>query len=148
MPTGAFLPKTLLRGAALLAIACWFDAHAEAGPFDGRWSVVLVCDDTTDRNGPVKGYVYRFPVSIADGVIEGRNGSPDTPGSVRYSGTVASDGALEIVASGATGQPDYSVGRVARGTNYGYTLHGRLVGSTGEATRRELRPCRATFTRS
>lgn len=44
-------------------------------------------------------------------------------------------------------KPGYSVGKVAQGTRYSYTLQGKLVGSGGEAKRKELRPCTATSTK-
>jgi hypothetical protein len=119
------------------------------GPFDGRWSVHLVCPDTKDKNGVlVKGYEYNFSVAIQEGVLLGQHGAPGHPASVTYSGRVSEDGTLEINATGATGKSEFAVGRVPQGTQYGYTLHGKLSDPGGEATRRELRPCTATFGRS
>ncbi len=128
-------------GAAFVAPS----AVAADKPFDGRWNVALVCADTTDRTGLVKGYDYTFVVSIEDGELRGRYGTPGAPASVVYTGHVGDDGTLEIAATGNTGRSDYSVGKVPRGSAYGYTMHGRLEGVRGEATRRETRPCTATF---
>ena len=130
--------------AALLAPA----ASAETRPFDGRWSVSLVCPDTTDRSGLVKGYEYDFDVVIRDGVVQGQYGAPGHPASVSYVGQVGDDGTLEMSATGNTGRSEYSVGKVTQGSRYNYTLQGKLVGSGGQATRREVRPCSATFTKS
>ncbi len=135
---------TLACCASLLAPVA---AVAEDHPFDGRWSVFLACADTTDRNGPVKGYEYRFEVSIAEGVLQGAYGAPGHPASVTYAGRVEDDGKLEITATGNTGRPEYAVGKIPRGSSYGYTLQGRLGPSSGQATRREVRPCVATFTK-
>ena len=110
--------------------------------------MVLVCADTMDRKGPVKGYEYRFAVSIVDGIVSGSYGAPGHPASVTYTGRVEDDGALEIGAAGNTGRAEYAVGRVAAGTQYGYTLQGRLEATTGQAIRREIRPCTATFSKS
>ena len=123
-------------------------AVAAANPFDGRWSVVLVCPDTTDKSGLVKGYEYTFAVSIREGAVQGEYGAPGHPASLVYSGRVSDDGALEITATGNTGRSEYSVGKLAQGTRYGYTMQGKLMGSSGQATRREVRPCTATFARS
>lgn len=123
-------------------------AFAAVNPFDGRWAVVLICPDTTDRSGLVKGYEYTFTVAIREGAIQGEYGAPGHSASVSYSGRVSDDGTLEITAIGNTGQSEYSVGKVVRGTRYGYTMIGKLTGSEGEATRRELRPCTAKFARS
>ena len=121
------------------------DASAAGHPFDGRWSVDLVCTDTQDRRGLVKGYEYKFDLTIVDGRVQGQYGSKGAPASVVYSGSVADDGTLEIKAVGNTGRSDYSVGKVAQGTDYGYTLAGSLEGDRGQARRRELRPCTAAF---
>lgn len=123
-------------------------ALAAPSAFDGRWSVMLVCPDTTDKSGLVKGYEYTFPVSIREGAVLGEYGAPGHPASVFYAGQVGDDGTLEIKATGNTGRAEYSFGKVAQGTRYGYTMHGKLEGSSGQATRRELRPCTATFSRS
>ncbi|MGH8795771.1 MAG: hypothetical protein ACREXI_01835 [Caldimonas sp.] len=136
----ACLAATLATGVA--------SAAAARSPFDGQWSVLLVCPDTTDKKGLVKGYEYTFAVSIRDGAIEGTHGAKGHPASIVYTGNVSDDGTLEINAVGNTGRSDYSVGKVARGTQYGYTMQGKLTGTSGQATRRELRPCTATFTRS
>ena len=133
-----------LWSTALLAEGAFAAGHA----FDGRWSVALVCLDTTDKSGLVKGYEYNFAVTIREGAIEGAYGAPGHPASVFYAGQVSDDGTLEITATGNTGKSEYAVGKVAQGTRYGYTMQGRLVGSGGQATRRELRPCTATFARS
>ena len=143
------MKKLLIAVAALLGGSSgWCQpagASAAGGPFDGEWSVVLDCADTKDRNGLVKGYEYNFHVMIANGKLQGQYGAKGAPASVVYSGEVGVDGALEVRATGNTGASDYSVGKVARGMAYSYTLAGRLEGSHGKAERREVRPCTATF---
>ena len=121
------------------------EGSSTGGPYDGEWSVVLVCADTQDRNGLVKGYEYTFHVSIVDGKLHGHYGAEGSPASVVYSGEVGADGALEVRAVGRTGHSDRTVGKVPQGTGYSYTLSGRLEHTHGEASRRELRPCTATF---
>ncbi len=132
-----------------LVAGAWSAQGVAAGtPFDGRWSVTLVCPETTDKSGPVKGYEYVFAISIHDGGIEGHYGDPGHPASVVYTGRVGDDGTLEIAATGNTGRPEYAVGRVAQGSSYRYTMQGKLEGSRGTALRREVRPCTAAFART
>ena len=137
---------------AALLFAATLPCRAETGDpavaaFDGRWSVDLVCPDTRDRNGLVRGYVFSFEVTVADGRMAGQRGVAGSPSSVAFTGLVARDGTLEIKAVGMTGNPEYTVGDVTRGTPYAYTMSGRLDGSQGQAIRRELRPCTASFGR-
>ena len=136
----------------LALLVCWSACLSQCAvaaelPFDGRWSVLLVCPDTNDKSGLVKGYEYTFTVAIRDGALQGEYGAPGHPASVVYAGHVSNDGVLEIHATGNTGRSDYSVGKVAQGTQYNYTLRGKLEPSRGQATRRELRPCTATFSK-
>lgn len=135
---------------ALLACAAGvlsWPAGAAEHPYDGRWAVLLVCTDTQDRSGLVKGYEYSFSVVVKDGALLGEYGAPGHPASVTYTGQVEDDGTLEIKATGNTGRSDFSVGKVAQGTQYNYTMGGKLEGSRGLATRRELRPCTAKFSK-
>ena len=116
-------------------------------PFDGRWVTKLVCDDTTDKKGLVKGYTWVFDVTIEHGKLEGQYGQPGTPGSGTYVGQVQRDGTVDIDAHGNTGKTEYTVGKVSRGTPFSYPMKGKFSGSTGHATRTKLRPCEATFTK-
>ena len=116
-------------------------------PFDGRWATKLVCDDTRDKKGFVKGYTWLFDVTVDHGKLKGQYGEVGAPSSVTYIGQVQRDGKVDIEARGNTGKTEYTVGRVARGSPFSYRMKGELSGSSGHATRTELRPCEATFTR-
>lgn len=135
----------LLLLASMLSRAA--DLAVESSRYDGQWSVVLVCADTQDKSGLVKGYEYKFAVTILDGKLQGQYGAKGAPASIAYSGTVATDGTLEVKAVGNTGRSDYSVGKVAQGTDYSYTMTGKMAFDKGQAVRRELRPCTASFTK-
>lgn len=65
--------------------------------------VSLVCPDTSDRRGLVKGYEYDFDVLIRDVVIQGQYGAPGHPASVSCMGQVGDDGTLEISATAIPG---------------------------------------------
>ena len=124
-------------------------ANAKASSkFDGHWSVVLVCDDVVNNKGAlVKGYIYKFPVVVKQGRLEGQYGTLNAPASLQYFGMIQEDGTVEITATGRTGHPEYTVGRVAKDTSYGYTMRGNFKESSGSAVRTELRPCKATFSK-
>jgi hypothetical protein len=150
MPARVAPPASIVASAVALFAALLFAsplpaAAAATDAFDGTWFVSLDCPDTSDRNGLVKGYQYGFDVQIVHGHLDGMHGTAGQAASVHYVGDVADDGALEIRAEGMTGANDYSVGRVARGTAYRYTMGGRLDETRGQAVRRELRPCKAAF---
>jgi hypothetical protein len=138
----------------LTALLCFFVGTAsQAQParlsteHDGRWTVSLVCEDVKDKTGWVKGYRFDFPVDVIQGKLAGQHGVVGQPSSVAFDGDVQEDGQLRITATGMTGESSYAVGKVARGTPYSYTLRGALGPSSGQAQRKELRPCTASFAR-
>ena len=116
-------------------------------PFDGRWAVKLVCDDLMDKGALVKGYTYLFDAKIEQGKLEAQYGVAGTPASVTFAGQVQLDGTVHIDAHGNTGKVEYTVGNRPRGTAYSYQMEGKFEQSTGHATRTNIRPCEATFTK-
>ena len=122
-------------------------AAAGASAFDGRWAVTLVCQDVNDDRGFARGYTFEFAVDVKDGRLSGRHGQAGLPSSLTLAGTVQPDGTVDIDARGRTGDPQYTVGRVTKSTPYSYRMRGLLTPTGGKATRLELRPCEATFSR-
>lgn len=118
------------------------------GPFDGRWAVNIVCDDTRDKENRVaRGYTVNLIADVVAGRLTGSVGTPGKPGSLQLEGTIQPDGGAYFSANGYTGNPDVTVGRLQPGNPYSYHMNGRFGGSSGLATRVELRPCEARFTR-
>lgn len=58
---------------------------------------------------------------------------------------VKPDGTAKINAHGLTGDSDYAVGHVAKGTLYAYHVEARFEDSRGTGRRVELRPCDYSF---
>lgn len=115
--------------------------------YDGKWYVTLRCSSIEDKRGPVNGYELNFPATVTSGRLSAQYGAPGTPNSLTYDGEVSADGVLQIKASGHTGPSANTLGRVAQGTPFTYTLRGKLTDKGGEATRVEGRPCVASFSR-
>ena len=145
-PLVSSLALALILGPA----AAWAQEKSLSTNHDGRWTATIVCEDFKSEKGPLaKGYTLHVPLTISAGRVEGtRERDYATSGELRYTGEVYSDGELVVRAVGATGKSEYTPNRVAPGTNFGYTLKGRLGTESGSATRVELRPCSATFFRS
>lgn len=133
--------------AAMLATAAGAQPAATGSAYAGAWTITLNCPSLESRQGPVQGYEFSFPATIAAGKLVARHGSEGAPGSLAYEGQVADDGTITIRASGVTGPSIYAIGKVAQGTPYSYTMRGRLDATTGAARRIEGRPCTATFSR-
>jgi hypothetical protein len=116
-------------------------------PFDGRWTVSLVCEDVRDKGVLVKGYTFNFFAAITEGKLSATYGTRGRPSSLALTGDVQQDGTADIVAKGFTADPDFSVGHVQSGTPYTYRMRGTFTTNSGIATRIELRPCKATFSK-
>lgn len=115
--------------------------------FDGQWAVTVTCDDTRDKGALIQGYTLTFPGEVTNGTLIAQHGKIGESSSLRLSGVIKPDGTTEISASGLTGKPEFSMGRIQPSTPYAYRMRGAFTESSGTATRIELRPCRATFIR-
>lgn len=122
-------------------------AQATTNRFDGTWSVTLTCADFKDAGVGAKGYTFRFLAEVKNGLLEAQHGKVGAPGSLHYSGRLQADGTGEIQANGFTGDPAYSVDRVATSTPYAYRAKATFDVRQGSAKRLDLRPCEATFTK-
>ena len=133
-------------------LACGSGEAAAQGPgqapsraFDGSWNVVVVCSTSADG---ARGYTWRFPATIANGVLHGQYGIADTPSSMALDGRIAPDGSALLFAYGQTGNPAYAVRRVQAASPFQYHVRTQFTAGHGDGTRLELRPCTLTFDRS
>lgn len=138
--------------AALVALGVGA-AHAQtpqqqkSNEHDGRWMALVICEDVKTESGVVKGYKLPVAVEIRDGNLSGKYEEPGAISTLALSGVVYTGGVVQIQAKGTTGAPEYNLNKVGAGRPYAYSLTGTLSTATGEAVRRELRPCRAVFTK-
>ncbi len=117
--------------------------------FDGRWAVTLICEDVADSGKVAKGYTLNFVSDVKEGRLTGQNGQVGQPGYLSLVGVIKADGSAEINAKGLTGtNTKYTVGQIGPGSPYSYHMRGTFTPTSGKATRIELRPCEATFTKN
>jgi hypothetical protein len=121
---------------------------ATSTAFDGRWAVSLVCEDFRDAERLAKGYTAKLFSEVNNGRLSGQHGQPGQPSSFTMHGVIQADGIAEISVNGFTGNPELTVGRVRPSTPYSYRMRGAFTPVSGKATRIELRPCEATFSRN
>jgi hypothetical protein len=127
--------------AAIIALAS--PAGAQPASFDGVWAVTVACPAVADAAG----YTLRFPARIDRGELLGENGTPGSPGFLRLSGHVQSDGNAVLAAEGLVGSPRVAIGHVASLTPYRYNAPTRFVGGHGTGSRNSVRPCSLDFVR-
>ena len=118
--------------------------------FDGRWAVTLICEDVPDSKkiGVGKGYTLNFFTDVKEGRLTGQDGKIGQPGYLSLVGVIKADGSAEINANGLIGNPKSAVGQVSSGSPYSYRMRGTFTPTSGKATRIELRPCEAKFTKN
>lgn len=131
---------------AILAVAACVPAFGQAASsrFDGAWEVAIDCPSNTEESG-AKGYRYRFPGIVANGVLTASAGTDDSPGSLRIDGPIAADGSAEFQARGRTGNPDFAVKHPSSGTRYTYRIKAQFDGEKGTGARIEARVCNFAF---
>ncbi len=116
--------------------------------FDGRWAVALICEDAADSGKVAKGYTLNFFIDVKEGRLTGQYGQIGQPGYLGLVGVIKADGSAEINANGLIGNPKSAVGQFSSGSPYSYRMRGTFTPTSGKATRIELRPCEATFTKN
>ncbi len=131
-------------GALILALLPGVASAAGSQKFDGVWNVTLDCAEAPDG---AKGYHWTFPAQVRNGVMRGQRGTPGANSSGTISGQIKPDGAAQLSVSGRTGDPDYSVGRVAPGYPFHFTVTAHFDERSGSGKRNELRACDLSFTK-
>jgi len=130
----------------LLAVLGPAGVPSRATRFDGAWEVKVDCPGNSEASG-AKGYSYRFPAKVQDGLLVANHLAEGTPGSMRIDGAIPSDGKAQLTARGRTASSEYSVKRAAPGTAYSYAIAARFEASRGTGTRFDGRVCSFTFAR-
>jgi hypothetical protein len=120
---------------------------AEREPFDGAWSVTIVCHEHTDEGKTAESYTFHYAVQVRNGALHGERLSPGQPGWMTLDGTIHPDGSAELHARGLTNRPINTLRHVRQGTPYSYDATGQFHGSRGICTRIGGRACELTFTR-
>jgi hypothetical protein len=97
--------RAVTMASAVVACTLSLASTANAGPFDGSWSVTVVT-----RSGPCDP-TYRYGVSISNGIVSGGGGAS-------VSGRVSNSGAVSVVVSSSIGSARGS-GHLSRNSGSG-----------------------------
>jgi hypothetical protein len=110
--------------------------------FEGAWAITFTCPPA----GGALGYSYRVAAQITDGMLHGEKGEKGKPGWLTIDGKIGADGSLNnLYVDSLVGASQFAVGNVARGTEFGYHVAGKLNGASGTGSRIEGRPCTLDF---
>jgi len=133
----------LLCAAVVLGAGAQAQSPAAVTRFDGTWDVTLSCPAAADA----RGYEFRFPADVRNGALHAEYGTRDGASSLGIDGAIHEDGSALLSARGRTGKTEYSVGRVAADSPYGYRIDARFDERRGTGRRLEMRECNFTFVR-
>ena len=81
-------------------------ALADAGPFDGMWTVEVDCSSV----GDVEGYNWRFPAEVSSGFMSGFYRSATNSAMGHITGRIRPDGGALLSMFGRTGPEQRAVG--------------------------------------
>jgi hypothetical protein len=129
-------------GLALLAGPEAWAADAETGPFDGHWSITLVCPASPDGGRPFR---FDFFGSINANVLHGENGPRNQPGWMTLDGQVQPSGDAELTARGMTGSALYTINHAEKGVPYTHAVTAHFDGGQGIGHWFTTRTCDFTF---
>jgi hypothetical protein len=134
---------------ALWYASAW-SAPADAGRFDGRWGVILVCPQAPDGALP---WTIQFTADVKSAMLRGEYGIAGRPGYLKLDGPIRPDGTADMEAHGVTGDPAYNINGTATSVPYEHDVTARFVAARGAGNWRAhqtnglVRVCDFTFRR-
>jgi hypothetical protein len=134
--------KLFLAAAVAASVAAAGAAHADGGPFDGRWTVTLACPDSPDG---ARAFGWDFEGEIKGGMLHAERGQSGRPAWMSLDGLVQPNGDAALQARGVTGSAAYSIDQTARGTPYVHAVTAHFDGARGAGSWTTNRVCDFTF---
>ena len=133
--TGAWL------GALLLSVTF---ATVHAASFDGTWSVLQVCETTSEG---ARGYTWRYDAAVKNGRFLGQYRNKGQVPSMTLEGQIQPDGTANLRASGISGDAEHNVKFAPPQTPISFRVSAKFEGSKGSGLRLDARVCKFTFSK-
>jgi hypothetical protein len=127
-------------------------AQERSVEFDGSWTLNIECPTYHHAATPWAGWILSFPVTIKDGMMDGKLGPEQgLGGSHHVYGPVDANGVAKLAYDGTRGNVAIGVrgGKFhAQGTPYQFPVEAKFSGKVGEGMRRApLVTCKVRFDR-
>ena len=117
---------------------------AAASPFDGHWSVSLLCPASSDGALP---FSWQFDGEVKNSMLRAQHGEAGAPKYLLLSGRIDADGQAQLVAQGVTGTKGYNVHGADHGVPYRYAVPAQFTPTDGTGYWMSVRRCDFRFTR-
>jgi hypothetical protein len=127
---------------ALLMLTTIENAHAAS--FDGTWSVLQVCETTSDG---ARGYTWRYDADVKNGRFVGQYRNKGQVPSMTLEGQIQADGTATLKASGISGDAEHNLKFAQAQTPISFQVSAKFEGSKGSGTRLGSRACKFTFSK-
>jgi hypothetical protein len=130
---------------AAMALLLLFQADgAHAASFDGTWSVLQVCETTSDG---ARGYTWRYDADVKNGRFVGQYRNTGQVPSMTLEGQIQADGTATLKASGISGDAEHNVKFAQAQTPISFQVSAKFEGSKGSGNRLGSRACKFTFSK-
>ena len=117
---------------------------ARAASFDGTWSVLQVCETTSDG---ARGYTWRYDAEVKNGRFVGQYRNKGQVPSMTLEGQIQVDGTSTLKASGISGDAEHNVKFAQAQTPISYQVSAKFEGNKGTGSRLGARACKFTFSK-
>ena len=119
-------------------------ASLHAASFDGKWSVLQVCDSTNERT---PGYTWRYGATVKHGRLVGQYRSKGQRPSLTLEGQVNSDGSASLVAEGLSAASESDLGFESPQGRFSFRVNAKFETMAGIGRRVGVRGCRFIFSK-
>jgi hypothetical protein len=127
---------------ALLVVA--IIESARAASFDGTWSVLEVCDTTSEG---ARGYTWRYDADVKSGRFVGQYRNKGQVPSMTLEGQIQPDGTATLKASGISGDAEHNIKFAPAQTPISFQVSAKFESNKGSGTRLGVRACKFTFSK-
>jgi hypothetical protein len=141
MPMKGLAAVSALVG-ALLMLATIESAHAAS--FDGTWSVLEVCETTSEG---ARGYTWRYDADVKNGRFVGQYRNKGQVPSMTLEGQIRADGTATLKASGVSSDAEHNVKFAQAQTPISFQVSATFEGNKGTGSRLGARACKFTFSK-
>ena len=117
---------------------------AHAAMFDGTWSVLQVCEKTSEG---ALGYTWRYDAEVKDGHLVGQYRNKGQSPSMTLDGQIRPDGSATLQAQGISADAEHNIKFAPAQTPISFQVAAKFDGNKGNGSRLAGRVCKFTFSK-
>jgi hypothetical protein len=118
--------------------------RAQAASFDGTWSVLEVCETTSEG---ARGYTWRYDATVTGGHLVGQYRTKGQSPSMTLEGQIQPDGSATLQAQGISADAEHNIKFAPAQTPISFQVAAKFDGNKGSGSRIAGRVCKFTFSK-